>query len=281
METIGSRREARSLLVRSHFLEGVLLCLMYCYESKANYDALVQVRRINANFRSLHVEGANTEGYKLSEDDDVGPGTITDYEMSETPAQKQAREKRTGDEKRGTLEELMEKREQQLQGGDEWKAMMRRENAPATYPVSDDGDLTAHPELAKARRRGYMAMRISQNYFRCLVAIPVKPTKALPLTSEEVEGGELKERQLEVSQRRQTRSQAKPPAEDELKPTAKVGFVKPEQELEMRTSDSKADTPPDDQEKIKKPRKRPADGILPGPRKKECSSDIPPRKGQG
>ena len=88
------------------------MCLMYCYESKANYDALVQVRRINANFRSIHVEGANTKGYKLSEDDDVGVGTITDYEMSETPAQKQAREKRTGDEKKGTVEELMEKREQ-------------------------------------------------------------------------------------------------------------------------------------------------------------------------
>ena len=38
-------------------------------------------------------------------------------------------------------------------------------------------------------------MPISQNYFRCLVAIPVKPTKSLPLTSEEVEGGELKEQQ--------------------------------------------------------------------------------------
>ena len=82
-------------------------------------DALVQVRRINANFRSIHVEGTNMKGYKLSEDDDVGPGTITDYEMSETPTQKQAREKRTGDEKKGTVEELMKRREQQLQGGDE------------------------------------------------------------------------------------------------------------------------------------------------------------------
>ena len=66
-------------------------------------------------------------------------------------------------------------------------------------------------------------MRISQNYFRCVVAIPVKPTKWLPLTSEEAEGGEPKEGQLEASQRRQTRSQAKPTTEDEPKPTAKVG----------------------------------------------------------
>ena len=203
----------------------------------------------------------------------MGPGTITDYEMSETPAQKQAREKRTDDEKKGTVKELMEKREQQLQKDDEWKALMRRENAPATYPVSDDVDLAAHPELAKARRRGYMAMRISQNYFRCVVAIPVKPTKSLPLTSEEVEGGELKERQLEASQRRQTRSQVKPPAEDELKPTAKVGFVKPEQELEILTSNNKTDTPLDDQEKVKKPRKRPADGI---PAAQEEATSIPP-----
>ena len=146
---------------------------------------------------------------------------------------------------------------------------MRRENAPATYPVSDDVDLTAHQELAKARRMGYMAMRISQNYFRCLVAIPVKPAKSLPLTSEEAEGGESNEHQLETSQRRQTRSQMKPPAEDQLKPTAKVGFVKPEQELEVLTSDNKTDTPHDDQEKVKKPCKRPANGIPPGPRKKK------------
>ena len=146
---------------------------------------------------------------------------------------------------------------------------MRRENAPATYPVSDDVDLAAHPELAKARRRGYMAMRISQNYFRCVVAIPVKPTKSLPLTSEEAEGGELNEHQLETSQRRQTRSQVKPPAEDKLKPTAKVGFAKPEQELAVSTSNNKTDTPPDNQERAKKPRKRPADGIPPGPRKKK------------
>ena len=50
----------------------------------------------------------------MSEDDNVGAGTITDYEMNETPAQKQAREKRTDDEKKGTVEELMEKREQQM-----------------------------------------------------------------------------------------------------------------------------------------------------------------------
>ena len=92
----------------------------------------------------------------MIEDDDVGLGTITDYEMSETPAQKQAREKRTDDEKKGTVEELMERREQELRKDDEWKTLMRRENAPATYPVSDDVDLAAHPELAKARRRGYM-----------------------------------------------------------------------------------------------------------------------------
>ena len=74
---------------------------MYCFESKANYEALVQVQRINAHFRHMHVEGANMENYKLSEDDDVRPGTVTDYELSETPTQKQAREKRTGDEKKG------------------------------------------------------------------------------------------------------------------------------------------------------------------------------------
>ena len=84
------------------------------------------------------------ENYRLSEDDDVGLGTLTDYEMCKTPTQKQAREKRVSD-KKGTVDELMERREQQLEGGDEWKTLMRRENAPATYPVSDDADLTAHP----------------------------------------------------------------------------------------------------------------------------------------
>ena len=241
---------------------------MYCYESKANYDALVQVRRINANFRSIHVEGAGMKNYKLSEDDDVGLGTITDYEVCETPTQKQAREKRADDEKKGTVKELMEQRKQQLAGGDEWKTSMRRENAPATYPVSDDADLAAHPERAKARRRGYMAMRISQSYFRCVIAIPVKPTKSMPLTSEGIEGGDPNE-QPETPQRRQTRSQMKPMAEDNPKPAAKVGFAKPEQELNVLTSDDKTNTPPDDPEKTKSARKRPADGILPGPRKRK------------
>ena len=92
------------------------------------------------------------ENYKLSEDDDMGPGTVTDYELKETLAQKQTREKRTGDDKKGTMEELMERREQQLQTGDEWKTLMRRENAPAVYPVKDDADLAEYPELAKAWR---------------------------------------------------------------------------------------------------------------------------------
>ena len=48
-----------------------------------------------------------------------------------------------------------------------------------------------------------------------------------------------------------------------------MGFAKPEQELDVLTSDNKTDTPSDDQEKVKKPRKRPADGIPPGPRKKK------------
>ena len=35
METIGFRRKARSLIILSHYLEGVLLCLMYCHEISA------------------------------------------------------------------------------------------------------------------------------------------------------------------------------------------------------------------------------------------------------
>ena len=113
-----------------------------------------------------------------------------------------------------------------------------------------------------------MAMRISQNFFGTLIAIPVKPTKSLPLTSENVDGSEPNEHQLETLKRRQIRSKAKSSAEDKVQPVVKVGFAQPEQVLEASTPDNKTDLTPNDEGKAKSTRKRSADSIPPGPRKK-------------
>ena len=112
-------------------------------------------------------------------------------------------------------------------------------------------------------------MRNSQNYFGTLIAIPVKPTKSLPLTSENADGSEPNEHQLETSKRQQARSQAKSSADDKVQPVVKVSFPKLEQVLDVSTQDDKTDIPPHDEGKAKSTRKRSADSIPSGPRKKK------------
>ena len=111
METIGSMREARSLLLRSHFMEGILWCLIYAYQSKENLATLRQVRFLNRELRAIHRPGANKRGYHPSNDDKMGLGSIIDHEPLHVETLRSKAKSRAKRTITGTPEELMEARE--------------------------------------------------------------------------------------------------------------------------------------------------------------------------
>ena len=169
METIGSMREARSLLLRSHFMEGILWCLIYTYQSKENLATLRQVRFLNRELRAIHRPGANKRGYHPSSDDKMGIGSIIDHEplhVATLRSKAKSRAKRTIT---GTPEELMEAREAEFDVTDVWKRSMRRDEAPFIFPVTSDPELEGCDDLLRARRRGYALVRYQPHYLTTLI----------------------------------------------------------------------------------------------------------------
>ena len=167
------------------------------------------------------------------------------------------------------MTELMNKREQELQKGDNWKELMRKENAPAVYPVEKDEDLKGHPELVDARRRGYMAMRVSQNYFCTLIAISLKSAKAQSSTPEGIQDNDARGQEGKTPNQPQTRSKAKQHTEDQVLQVGAMGLIKPEQLNITPPPNNETNVLTDNMEQEKRALKRKADDILPAPRKRK------------
>ena len=169
METIGSMREARSLLLRSHFMEGILWCLIYTYQSKANLATLRQVRFLNKELRAIHRPGANKYVYHPSPDDNLGPGATIDHEPRRVQTLNSKAKLRAKRNITGTPDELMEAREAEFTITDVWERSMRRDEAPFVFPVTGDPDLVGCDELLRARRRGYALVRYQPHYLTTLI----------------------------------------------------------------------------------------------------------------
>ena len=166
MTTIGGRREARDLLGRWYYLEGVLWCLASVYEQKLNLEALKQCRRNIRQLRGLMLpNNVRPPRPKLDGDTSRQQDPLHTPVKAITPVQTQRRGSRI-------LAQLKE---------DPGTALARleaaAEDAPATRNVLqpkpqealnllsatlflDDATLEAEQnEYAQFRRNGFLAMR--------------------------------------------------------------------------------------------------------------------------
>ena len=161
--------EVRSVLDRSHFLEGMLWCFIYGYEGKRNLSALQAVHALNKILRNFHSDTFQTSEYVLIKDDNLGPGQAREFADEATPDTNSRHCRRAKRHDSGKPDDLIKSWDTELKAGDPHRKKMRRKYTPANLPIKEDADLDDCPSLLEARKRGYEAICINTTNLRTKV----------------------------------------------------------------------------------------------------------------